>query len=111
MVHQFLQSSGLPFWQGCAVILFAAVFFVVGIYRVVEFSGLGLKPGVRRFLIVLHLIGVFFFSLAGVFFGLDVTGRHLSDTGLLLGIAMILLLPTHIYINLIRRVRLRERQP
>lgn len=110
MARGAFSAHGAVFWQMIAVLVFALVFLILGFYRVVEFNGLDLPPRLRRILIALHLTGVTFFAAATALFGIDVLSMHLAYTGAILGIALVFLLPVHIYINLVRRIRLKDRQ-
>jgi hypothetical protein len=102
-------NSNEQIWQCYGAVAFTLIFFSVGLYRIVEFFGLGLKPRLQKALIGLHVVGLVFFSLATLLFGIDSKSLHTTLVGVILGLSMLCLLPTHIYINLIRRVRLREK--
>jgi hypothetical protein len=89
-------------------LLFAATFLVVGIMRVVEFSGLGFRPMRRKILIALHIAGCIALSSAMALFGLDVARVHSVEIRYLMGSAFIFLMPIQIYVNLMRRIKIRD---
>ena len=108
MVARFARSTGSDFAQGVAILIFAGVFLVVGIVRIVEFQDKGFSTFKRRTLTTLHLLGTVIACLAMALFALDVHATHTHEVGFLVGAAFVLLLPTHIYLALIRRIKLRQ---
>lgn len=110
MAARFARSTGSEFAQGVAILAFAVVFLVVGIFRVVEFQDKGFGALKRRTLVTIHLLGTVIACLAMALFALDINATHTHEIGFLVGAAFILLLPTHIYLALIRRIKLKARQ-
>jgi hypothetical protein len=92
-------------WLTIALTGFAILFFGVGIFRVVEFNGVGLRKNVRGALIVLHLFGCLFFSAAMVVLGIDGDRRLNSLMTSLLVSGVLLLFPIHIFLALKRRLK------
>jgi hypothetical protein len=90
------------------LIVFAVVFVVVGVIRVVEFSDLGLKGPVRYLVIAGHLIGCLLFASAVSLLGIDVKREHVTLMSYLLFPSLGLLLPIHIYLGIKRRIKMRE---
>jgi hypothetical protein len=102
--------NGQDGWITIAILVFSVIFLVVGLFRVVEFSGIGLGKNTRRVLIGLHVLGCFIFAAAMVFSALDFHGEYKTvKTAFFLG-GIGLLFPIHIFLGLKRRIRLRDSQ-
>src|ERR1700757_5266709 len=88
-----------------ALLIFAVVFFVVGVLRIVEFKAAGISEGVRWILIPLHVLGCAAFSgsIALLALGMDQTHRTWM-TGLFFS-AVFLLFPIQIYVGIKRRIQ------
>jgi len=86
-----------------AVIVFAIFFVGVGIYRVIEFNGIGLSSTKRRVLIAMHIFGALFFGSAIITQALSFTvvRRDLSF-GLFIS-ALLFLAPGQFTIGMIRK--------
>jgi hypothetical protein len=50
--------------ESVAIIVFAILFIGVGLYRLVEFKGVGLPVGKQRWLMALHVTGTLLFGVA-----------------------------------------------
>lgn len=88
-----------------ALVAFAAVFFVVGMFRVVEFKAAGLSDLQRMILIPFHVVGCACFSGAIVLLGTDPAQVHKSVTTVLFFAAIFLLFPVQIYLGIKRRIK------
>jgi hypothetical protein len=110
MPSVFLDPQGGIFWGAIAGIVFALAFFGVGVYRVVEFSGLGLNPTKRVVLTVGHVLGCLLFSSSIAVLGIDSKRELHQITGTLLFSGMLVLFPIHIYVGLKRRILLKKQQ-
>lgn len=108
MVIRLRHAQGEQFWLPIVVIAFALVFLVVGFLRIVEFGGLGIGQRKRRILVFTHIVGCVMAALALILLGLDTTRSHMDILGPLLGVALLLLFPVHIYLGLLRRIHLRK---
>jgi phosphate starvation-inducible membrane PsiE len=89
-----------------ALEVFAAVFFVVGIFRVVEFKAAGISGFQRAFLIPLHIIGCGLFTACIVLLAIDPAQEHKKMMVWFFFSAILLLFPIHIYVGLKRRIRM-----
>lgn len=107
MVRRLLHAHGLAFGLATAVLIFSVIFLIVGILRVVEFHGHGFSPRKLKMMMSAHVVGVILFSAAMALFGLDIYAVHLQITGAILFSSLAFLLPVHIYLGLLRRVRTR----
>lgn len=85
------------------LILFAVVFLGVGIWRIVEFSGLGIPEMKRMSLVSFHLMGCLFFSVALVIIALDHREAYRIHSTTLFVLSIIQLFPVHIYTAIKRR--------
>jgi hypothetical protein len=90
-----------------ALIAFAAVFFVVGMFRTVEFKAAGVSPFQRKILIPLHVVGVGLFSASIVVLGVDPLQQHKQLLTWLFFSGIFLLFPAHIYVGLKRRIHIK----
>jgi hypothetical protein len=68
-----------------ALIAFAAVFFVVGVYRVVEFKAANINDFQRRLLIPAHVVGCGLFSASIVLVAIDPLQQHKELLTIFLG--------------------------
>lgn len=109
LASRFGHAEGAVLWTSVAVIAFAAIFLVAGVLRVVELRPLVPAPRARLALTALHLLGCLLFSSAALLFGLDIDRRHNELTAALLASSLVILMPLHIYLGLLRRLRLAER--
>jgi hypothetical protein len=89
------------------VIAFAAVFFVVGMFRIVEFKAAGVSIFQRRLLIPLHVVGTGLFSASMVLFAIDPLQQHKELLTWLFFSGILLLFPTHIYVGIKRNIRMK----
>jgi hypothetical protein len=89
-----------------ALYVFAVLFFVVGVSRVVEFSNIGIKTGVKRVLVAAHVVGCALFC--GVFVAFARETRPTTLVGALLGASLAILFPVHIYVGIKRRITIRD---
>jgi len=99
----FIDSDGKILWVSVGGVAFAVLFFLGGVSRIVEFSGIGFTKLKVRLLSALHIIGCFFLSAALVTISTD---RFKSEKGLSLSLlvaALILFAPGQVMIALIRR--------
>lgn len=110
MPRFLLDPQGGIFWGAIAGIVFALAFFGVGVYRVVEFSGLGLSPTKRVVLTTGHVLGCVLFSSSIAALGIDSRRELQQLTGTLLFSGMLILFPIHIYIGLRRRILAKKQQ-
>jgi hypothetical protein len=89
-----------------ALIIFAVLFFIVGLFRVVEFKAAGVSERARRFLIPLHVLGTLLLSGAMLVFAMD--ERQLQQKILLWlffgGVGI--LCPLHIYVAIKRKIKI-----
>lgn len=104
----FLNSKGSDYALGWFILAFALAFFVVGLFRVVEFNDKGFGSAKRITMIAIHLVGALLAAVAMGLFGLDTAARHTKEIGALLGAAFVMLVPLHTYLALIRRVRMKD---
>ena len=116
-MRQFLQlfsifshSHGQQFWTSLLLFLFALIFLLVGIQRVVEFQGLGFTRKRLRLLAAFHIVGCFLFSATIVDLALDMYQLFPIIKGALFGASIIILFPLHIYVALRRRILLKGEQ-
>jgi hypothetical protein len=91
------------------LLVFAGVFMLLAIFRIVEFGDVGLSPVLKRVLIALHLIGSALFSCGMAQFALDPTQQRQGWVHALFGSGLLTLFPVHIYVALKRRIRYRDR--
>ena len=104
---KFMDFSHLP-QESILIFIFAAVFLVVGLFRIVEFSGIGLSVKQRKILIPLHCLGTLAFASA-----LILAGTHPEDDfrilmfALFVG-ALILIAPGQFLIGMARRRAMEE---
>jgi uncharacterized membrane protein len=88
-----------------AVVAFAAVFLVVGIFRVVEFTDIGLKPATQYALMAAHVLGCILFSMALALTEWQVLPDQKKLTSYLFFGGVLLLFPIHIYLGIKRKIR------
>ncbi len=91
------------------LLIFSLAILSVGISRIVEFHGLGLSPLRIRILSVMHVFGCIALALGMALVGIDTDKLHLVGLSFLMGFALIILFPIHIYIGLLRRIKLKDR--
>jgi peptidoglycan/LPS O-acetylase OafA/YrhL len=99
----FIDSYGQIQWISVAGVAFALIFLVVGIFRIVEFSGLGLTPAKKNMLSLLHIVGCFMLSGALMTISTDTTRTQRGLALSLLIAALILFAPGQVTIALFRR--------
>lgn len=90
------------------LILFAAFFLGVGIWRIVEFSGLGISEMKRVTLVIFHICGCLLFSTAVVIIALDQKESYRVYSTSLFVLSIVQLFPVHIYTAFRRRLLLRK---
>ena len=105
VAYRAMHAQGLPLALSIIGVLFALVFFVIGVTRVVEFRDLGFSKAKVWIFSALHLIGVTLFAASMMLFGADTGRSQMELNGWMLLPAIAILLPLHIYVNVIRRVR------
>jgi hypothetical protein len=110
MASYFIDPHGHVIWFSVLLVAFSVVFCAVGIYRAVEFLGLGLRPLPRRLLIASHVLGCVLFSVALAWTGLDQRQLHKPEITRIFFTGLALLLPVQIYIGIKRRILLRDRK-
>jgi uncharacterized membrane protein len=88
-----------------AVVAFAAVFLVVGIFRVVEFTDIGLKPATQYTLMAAHVVGCILFSMALALTEWQILPDQKKITSCLFFGGVLLLFPIHIYLGIKRKIR------
>lgn len=89
-----------------SLIVFAALFFAVGLFRVVEFKAAGVSERVRRVLIPLHVLGTLLLSAAMLVFATD---EQQLQQELLMGLffgGVGILFPLHIYLAIKRKLKI-----
>lgn len=91
-----------------ALIAFAAVFFVVGVYRIVEFKAAGVSDFQRRLLVPAHIIGCGLFSASLVLVAIDPLQKHKELLTWLFFSGLLLLFPMHIYVGIKRMIRIKR---
>lgn len=89
-----------------AVLAFAAVFMVTGIFRVVEFKAAGVSRRQRFFLIPIHILGCVAFSSALALLVLDPAGHYKSLLTACFFTGVLILFPMHIYVNIKRKIKI-----
>ena len=108
MTSLFLDDFGTLQWDAIAIVLFAIAFFIVGIYRTVEFSSIGLRSTQKKVYLSLHVIGCLLFSAAMI---LGAINLHEDRRTLMFSTfiaAMIFLAPGQFKIGMVRRKIERE---
>lgn len=88
------------------LVAFAAVFVVVGMFRIVEFKAAGLSVTQQRLLIPLHILGCFAFAGATYLLGIDPAGEYHRLMSWLFYGSVLTLFPIHIFVAIKRRIRL-----
>jgi hypothetical protein len=88
------------------LITFAAAFFVVGVYRIVEFKAAGVSDFQRRLLIPVHIVGCGLFSASMVLVAIDPLQQHKQLLTWLFFSGLFLLFPMHIYVGIKRMIRM-----
>lgn len=86
-----------------AIIAFAIAFVAVGIYRIIEFNGIGLRESRRKILVTLHIIGA---SLFGVAIGLQAFNFDEDRRNLMFALfvlALMFIAPGQFTIGMIRK--------
>jgi hypothetical protein len=91
-----------------ALIAFAAVCFVVGVYRVVEFKAANINDFQRRLLIPAHVVGCGLFSASIVLVAIDPLQQHKELLTWLFFSGLFLLFPMHIYVGIKRMIRMKQ---
>jgi hypothetical protein len=91
-----------------ALIAFAAAFFVVGVFRIVEFKAAGVSDFQRRLLIPVHIVGCGLFSASLVIFATDPLQQHKELLTWLFFSGLLLLFPMHIYVGIKRMIRMKQ---
>lgn len=105
----FLKNiHGEIMWTSVAGLCFALIFFIVGVMRLNEFSGIQLSKFQRSVFIPFHVLGCVMFSGAIGLVSIDINQMYKSQIAILFFGAIALLFPTHIYIAIKRRLRLKE---
>ena len=87
-----------------ALLIFAVVFLVVGLYRNVEFKFSPLSHRVKLLCYVLYSIGVINFSFTILLLAADIHQTHQSEVLPFFLSSIIILFPLHIYLALAKRV-------
>ena len=108
-MHAILNEVHWPLpWTSIAALVFGLVFFIVGLSRVVEFTGIGLSDLQRHVFSLAHIVGCVLFFMAFVLLAIDVQNRHKDLLSKVLFSALAIFFPVHIYIGLKRRIILRD---
>lgn len=89
-----------------ALVSFAAAFFVVGVFRIVEFKAAGLSGLQRKILIPFHVLGCACFSAAIVLMAIDPTQHYKKWMTALFFSAVFTLFPVQIYLGIKRRIQI-----
>src|SRR3978361_2301283 len=92
--------------QTNALIVFAVIFFIVGVFRIVEFKEAGISKFQRLFLVPLHISGCAVFAGAIALLGLDPGQKHMTLMTILFFSGFLLLVPIHIYVAIKRKIKL-----
>jgi hypothetical protein len=88
-----------------ALYVFAAVFFVVGLFRIVEFKAAGVSRFQQMILIPLHVLGCGLFSTAFILMANDPVQVHKKELSWLFFSGLFILCPMHIYVGIKRKIR------
>jgi len=102
MPQFLLDPNGQVAWISIAIYAFAVAFFCVGVWRTVEFAGIGLSSGKRVLFSILHVIGTALFSTAIVIGGLDVA-KYRTAMYVCFIVALVFLAPGQFTIGMKRR--------
>ena len=103
MFDFLIDPFGQIQWLPVSILVFALVFLIVGLTRIVEFNGLGLSVIRRRIFMVLHVIGCLFFTSA---FVLGAVNLHQDERKWMFGCfvaAMVFLAPGQFFAGLARK--------
>ena len=87
------------------------LFFVVGIFRIVEFKAAGIDGLQRKILIPLHILGCAAFSATMVLLGTGMDQTHKTLMTSLFFSAVLILFPIQIYVGIKRKIRISHRTP
>ncbi len=104
----FMDAQGHPLWTPIAGMTFAIVFLIVGIMRVVEFSGLNLSKFQKCIFIPAHIIGCFLFSSVAALITVDTHGIYRSLMNSFFAAGIVILFPIHIFIGIKRRIKIKQ---
>ena len=108
MPSYLIGRDGHILWETLAILVFAAVFFIVGVFRVVEFQGVGLGKITKPILIIFHLIGCALLTFALGLLDLDPYRIYRSAMTIIFFSAIGTLFPIHIYVAIKRRIRIKD---
>ena len=97
-------------WFQVFMLVFALVFLVGGMMRIVEFNGLGLGRFLKPTLIAAHILGCLLFSSAIALAGIDIHQERPMYMRVFILSSLGILLPVHIFLGLKRRIALRDAQ-
>jgi hypothetical protein len=92
--------------EALAIFIFAIVFMVIGLLRIIEFKGIGLKPSTCRVLISLHVLGCLTFAVSLI---VGLMSLFQDERKIMFGLfilAMTLLAPGQFMIGIKRRQQL-----
>ena len=106
----FLDPKGDISWTAVGVSVFAVIFLIVGLTRVVEVAALQIGSKTRIALMAVHVVGCFLFALALVLLGVDEHGLYHTILIACFSAGLALLFPLHIYVGLKRRISQRRQQ-
>jgi len=108
MVSFLYNPQGKFLWDAAALLVFAIVFFGVGVFRITEFEGIGLARRTRLSFCVAHIIGCILFSWAVGLLAIDPGKVHRTLMTVIFFSAIVILFPLHIYVGLRRKIRIQD---
>jgi|GEM_PF-4977056 len=97
--HQILTALTL---------FFSVVFLIVGVLRTTEIRSVGLQVKWVRVLLFFHVVGVLCFSWTLLVTSIDFHRHAVSAIQPFFGASIATLFPVHLFVNLRRRIRLRD---
>lgn len=108
MSYRVMHADAKTMYGSYAMLAVSLMFLIVGCMRWVEFLDFGFSKTRRTILIIMHLVGCVVLAMAFSLEAMDIDKRF-NNVGMgLLASALVLLFPIHIYLGLLRRLRLKK---